>query len=233
VGPQKKRHGSSQDTEISARTEEFDKDIFLGSLRGFITEALIPVVKIIGKLHMPWTKKNVIHHYAEIMRVLKPGHVILSTTYGEISNIFNPGKYKHAILYVGVHEFPYGKYPAVIEATGEGVHIRPLFECLASKDNIAIMEWKLPYTANAFKSAMVWAFKQIGKGYDYRFLLDQGKIGMQNFYCSEYVYSFWHLMDSTNHFRLRKVMGTYTVIPDDFYKARSCWGLKYETGRPK
>src|SRR6185436_16570770 len=92
-------------------------------------------------------------------------------TLGELSNFFNPGKYKHAILYTGLEKFGRIKLPTpmIMEAIGEGVLYRPLVECLATKDEICVLRLREPLTREELERGLKWALAQEGKPYDYRF----------------------------------------------------------------
>lgn len=56
----------------------------------------------IGKLHMPWSRKEAdFSHYIRLMRVIKPGDIILTRTKGEGSTLIIPGYWKHNAVYIG------------------------------------------------------------------------------------------------------------------------------------
>ena len=73
-----------------------------------------PAIKVVGKLHWPYTHKQITADLVEeTLKVLKVGDVLCSTAYGEISNWVISGTHKHASVYVGDGR--------VVEAVGVGV----------------------------------------------------------------------------------------------------------------
>ena len=74
----------------------------------------IRLTKFIGHCHAPFTKKYVTGiDYLLAKDLLKPGMILITKTRGELSNLFIPGSFTHAAIYIG------SDY--VCEAIGKGV----------------------------------------------------------------------------------------------------------------
>jgi len=184
-------------------------------IRGIVAWLLTPVVFRLGKIHAPWSHKLAIEHYEEIVQNCKPGDILLSATAGELTNLFNPGKYKHAAIYLGNEN----GVPHIAEAIGKGVVRRTLYVFLASKDEVVAMRARLPIYRVNLGIALAWLNRQYGKPYDYQFELGT-KHGIKAFYCSELAYSFLGKAIPGFEFTLRVTMGVATVVPTDFYMAQ-------------
>ena len=184
-------------------------------MRTLVFKLMRPIVIFIGKIHVPYSVKSAAKSYFDILKVIQPGDVILSTTYGHASNLGNPGKFKHAILYIGAEN----SKPMIIEAIGEGVVKRTLVECIAEKDKIAVIRSnEISQDSPNLKVALEWANAQVGKPYDYDFDTT-GNDKYDNFFCSEFCLDVWHLIKADISFTLMEVFGVLTVVPTDFYRA--------------
>ena len=164
----------------------------------------------------------------EIIKNIKEGDILLSTSKGHLSNFFNKmvnkGKYNHALLYVG----NILNQPSIVEGVGEGVVIKPLNIFLLDKDFFCIIR---PYDSVANeqqkKEAIRFALAQIGKDYDYLFEMG-GKKGGESYFCSELVYEAYKHANTDIKFVRREVMGYETVAPNDFYNAKKYFRVIYE-----
>lgn len=187
---------------------------------------LMPVVKIIGKIMPPFSKKDPMINFYKILALLQPMDIILTTSRGHMSNLFNPGKYKHAIAYIGLEK----NIPQIIESTGEGVHQRTLVECMSTKDAIAVLRPNKQVFTNKkqVKDAIAWLKRQEGKPYDYQFDMNSQK-KFNNFFCSELIYYAIKEVNPQTNFTLMETFGVPTVSPMDFYKAKKKFDLVYET----
>lgn len=189
---------------------------------------LMPVVKIIGRIMPPFSKKDPMINFYKILDLLHPMDIILTTSRGHLSNLFNPGRYKHAIAYIGIEK----GIPQIIESTGEGVHQRTLVECMSTKDAIAVIRPNKQVFADKkqVKNAIAWLKKQEGKPYDYVFDMNSQK-KFKNFFCSELIYYAIKEVNPATNFVLMETFGVPTVSPMDFYKAKKKFDLIYETGK--
>ncbi|MGL4368253.1 MAG: YiiX/YebB-like N1pC/P60 family cysteine hydrolase [Spirochaetota bacterium] len=184
-----------------------------------------PVIKLVGKISVPYIDKDPMHNFYTITSLLRPMDIILTTSYGHMSNFFNPGKYKHAIAYVGETH----GVPMIVEAIGKGVIRRSLVECLSSKDEIAVLRPKEPVLNDAQKAgAIQWIEQQVGKPYDYQFDMNSQR-RYQSFFCSELIYFAIKQVNPETSFVLMDNLGVPTVSPGDFYRAEKKFDLIYET----
>jgi len=182
-------------------------------LRALLLKILMPFVKWMGKILPPYSVKNAIKTYYEWDRKIQPLDIILVNTAGHLSNIFNKGKWKHVVVFIGWEN----EIPMVVVALGIGVIKRPLIECIAVKDGQF-------YDLNR---GIEWVKEQIGKGYDFWFdNVSENKFA--NLYCSELGYFAWLHAFPEMKFELRKTLGVDTVTPDDFYEAAKIKNPKTE-----
>ena len=187
----------------------------------------MPAVKIIGRIIPPFSKKDPMINFYKILGLLQPMDIILTTSRGHLSNLFNPGRYKHARAYIGLEN----SIPQIIESTGEGVNQRTLVECMSTKDVIAVLRPNKQVFANKKQEqkAIAWLKMQIGKPYDYVFDMNSQK-KFNNFFCSELIYYAINEVNPDTTFTLMETFGVPTVSPMDFYKAKKKFDLIYETG---
>ena len=147
------------------------------SWHNYILNLATPLVKYLGKVHLPFTVKKIDgEFYFKYLKKLKPGDVILSTTKGQLSNLYNPTKFKHCAMYLGeIDGIPY-----VIEATAKGVIKTDLVTHFLTKDEIKILR---PVFLNAidhkFINENAYQIFQ-GTAYDYMFTK-----GNNSYYCYE------------------------------------------------
>jgi hypothetical protein len=187
---------------------------------------LIPLVKIIGKITLPYTKKDPMINFYIIKKLLRPMDIILTTSYGHLSNLFNPGKFKHALAYIGEEK----GIPVIIESIGEGVVKKTLVEWLSTKDVIAILRPKKNVISSnsQVNKAIRWLENQVGKPYDFVFDMNSQK-RFKNFFCSELIYFSIKHVNPETEFVLMNTFGVPTVTPTDFYRAHNKFQLIYET----
>lgn len=186
-------------------------------ISNWLINLLVPITKWLGELHIPFTRKKVNgNDFMQISQLIKPGMVILTKTYGELTNLLIPGVWSHAGIYVGD-----GK---IVEAIGSGVVEKDLAEFLLTKDKVCLLE---PYfVENQFQmdNAARFARSKVGFPYDYKF-----KSNNKAFYCSELVFaSYHHATGGLSPFELRETLGIETAIPDDIYNASKKWRKLYE-----
>ena len=145
-------------------------------MRSWLLKFLLPILKLVGKIHAPYAKKLIkAHHYHYAKRYLKPGYVLLSRTYGELTNLVIPGELKHGAIFCGKNR--------ITEALGVGVVINDLADFMFSKDEIVILRPLFCDDQDAVNAAQ-YALLQKGKPYDYEF-----KSSNQAFYCFELTYA--------------------------------------------
>ena len=198
----------------------------LQKIRNFLLKITTPILKLIDHVRAPFiTAQMCLGDALEIVNTLKPLDIILSIETGYIVNLINPGKWKHAIIYLGKDD---DGVPMVIEAIGQGVVRRNLYECLANKNYIAICRLKENLTKKQIKSGIDFATAQIGKNYDYNFDMETTR-KFQSFYCSELAYFTIREAAPDTEFTLKESLGVRTVIPSDFYLAKKYFNVVFET----
>lgn len=182
--------------------------------REILLKTLTPLIKIIGKIKDPFVREHMaLTDAVEILNTLKPLDIILSKSLAHLSNVFNVGTYKHAIVYIGLEN----GIPMIVEAIGKGVIKRNLYECLADKNFIAICRLEKGISKKGLQDGIDFANAQVGKSYDYGFDMDSNS-KYQNFFCSELAYYTIKTAVPDTEFKLIKTLGVETCIPDDFYK---------------
>ena len=137
-------------------------------IRKMILKILYPFTVWMGNQRMPYSVKKITgKEYKEIEALIKEGMVFLTVTRGELSNIVNPGFWKHGAMYIGEGR--------VIEALGRGVVIRDLVTFLLSKDYVAVLN---PLFADKFEMeiAALESQKWEGKQYDYWFEMSDNTV---------------------------------------------------------
>lgn len=147
-------------------------------LINFFLELITPVVKFVGQFHMPFSRKKISGaDYYRWRDLIEPGMVILTKTEGELSNLLNPTKIKHAGIYIGPIDSSGICY--VAEAVGKGVVLTDLVTFLTTKD-VAVGCFP-----KGFKTEMADALCEEALGFlhvPYDFIF---KLGKEAFYCFE------------------------------------------------
>ena len=188
-----------------------------------------PFVIWMGKVKMPFTsKQHIFSKFYEIQGMLKDGDIILSTSKGHLSKLFqkfvNKGKYNHTLIYAGEME----GHPSIVEAIGEGVLSKTLPLFLSDKDSICIIRpLQNVATAEQKKKAIEFAKNQIGKSYDFLFEVGGGE-GNKAYYCSELIFEAYKSANPNIGFMRRETLGYSSVAPNDFYNAKKFFEVIYE-----
>ena len=193
------------------------KNLLFQTLYFTFVKLLIPVIQFIGKIHLPFTsKEKLMKDYYEIERILEPADILLSTSYGHLSNLVNFGTWKHALMYIGKEN----NIPYIVEAVGDGVVKKSLAQWLSSKDEICILRLQGNIlTSTQKQKAVEWIKEQIGKPYDYSFD-SQTQDKFKNFYCSELCLGAVKAGNPEADIDLRDTNGIKTITPDDFYNMK-------------
>lgn len=115
--------------------------------------------------------------YRDVCRVLEVGDIIITRTNWCLSNLFIPGKYKHAIVYVGPLSEDYKMIPSTnptlnprmcVHATSDGVIVEDLLSILNHTDKLCIFRpmSDIPLYRETIANE---ALKNVGKQYDFSF----------------------------------------------------------------
>lgn len=185
----------------------------LALMRKHLLKWSMPVMKRIGMMHLPYTKKKIkARHYRDFIEVLMPGMVLTATTYGEASNLLIPGEMKHGAIYVGDG--------MVVEALGHGVVETDLIDFMLSKDHIKLYTPQFCEPEQGVLAAQ-WARSQIGTPYDYEFQSNNKAL-----YCFELTFAaYQEALEGKSPWVLYETMGEPTVVGDDFERAANKWKL--------
>lgn len=162
------------------------------------------LIKLVGKTHLPYmTCKITAKDFLLMQKELQAGDVILSHCNGFISNWLIGDFYTHAAIY--------SAYNTIVEATGEGVHSKHLFDYLKDLDYLIVLRYKnLSIDQTVFYNLLA---KTLGKKYDYTF-----EQSAERFYCSELIdYLFKNLDIGYNSIR-EKYLWKSVVTPQSFLK---------------
>jgi len=171
------------------------------SLRLSILNFLLPVSKLIAKIHAPFSHKKIWARHIEAARLyIKPGAVFVTLVEGELANVFIPGEVSHAAIASVEKDF-------VVEAKTSGVTKTNLIDFMMSKDRVIIL---YPTFTNelGMDCAAELCEIMIGRSYDFYFEPDN-----KAFYCSELIEFGYRKFDSWTK---RKSLGVFTVLPQDF-----------------
>lgn len=193
------------------------------NFRRELLKASIPLTKMIGKAHAPFSHKRVTaRDYRALKNHLQLGDVLLTRIRGELSNVFIKSHLTHGALYI--------KDDLILEAKGDGVvEADPIDFCL-TKDEIEVVRYWRPITDQR-KFALI-ALSLRGTPYDYLFETDfkktldnqSGKTGCPSLYCTEFVAAVYFLYFGFYFdFTPRDHLGSSTYMPDDFLAAERKW----------
>ena len=162
---------------------------------------------------------------------LRPGDIILSFSGGYMSNIFLPGKFKHAIVYIGDVEsrikaklrpedvglaswegsetLPNGQPIEIIEAVSEGVVYNSL-EHVFDGYMTRFVALRPQLSSSKLQEGLRDVFSYVGSEYDFNFDFSNGTRQC----CTELVYRMLHKRDDFD-FTLIKRAGVFTLSADD------------------
>jgi len=189
----------------------------LARLRKFLLGVAYPLTGFIGKVHMPYSHKQITSkQYREIKKILLPGMAMCTQTRGEMTNIFIPGFWSHAAIYVGDSK--------VMEAVSKGVVVTDLIDFLLTKDAVIVKD---PIFADRDQmiDAVTWALSQEGKGYDFYF--DKSN---DFFYCAEFLWlAYERTIGEMPFTKIDTMWGLPTVVPEDIVDAHKKWATRYDS----
>ena len=143
----------------------------------FLLKLLKPFIVLAGKIHAPFSHKKITGvEYYKWRDLIEPGMVMLTSTYGEFSNLINPSSLSHGALYLGGRDVKY-----IIESIGKGVLSKDLITFMTSKDEFILIKPKFG-TPEQHQKVCVEALKYEFLPYDYSF-----EANNKAFYCFELV----------------------------------------------
>jgi len=183
----------------------------LTKLRSILLKIAYPITTTIGKIQFPKSMLRSSFYYTTLNEIT-PGDVFVTRSEWNLANLFIPGFWGHAAIYVGLND---KGEPGVIEAIGEGVTRTDLFHFLSRKDDACLLRPLFATTMQRKKAAAI-AETLEHKKYDWEF-----RSGNDAFYCSEIIGYCYNQVLKVNPFELRETLGESTVTPEDIYKAES------------
>lgn len=189
-------------------------------IRRYLVRILKPLCVYLGRLHYSPKDRLIRASMVDAMcEVIQAGDVIVAFSRGELTSYFIEGEFKHAAMYIGAGQ--------IIQAIGTGVSTENFEDFCASKDRIAILRPKF-CDESYCKIAAMNATSQLGKPYDYYF-----EIGDGAFYCAELVeWAYRFATNGASPFTKKDVLGVDTVLPSDFYLAKSKFAIVIERPLP-
>jgi uncharacterized protein YycO len=171
------------------------------------------ILKLSGKLYFcknpMFVSYNPAHHKVtgvetrQILKLIKPGDILLRRYDGYLNTLCTPGFWGHAAICIGDN---------VIHAVGEGVIEEDLLD-FCRTDSIAVLRVnKKLLTGLAINNAI----KMLGKPYDYDFSPYGGTAKLDAMYCTKLVdYAYGHLFNDEYTYDT----GTPILVPDSIEKS--------------
>ena len=193
-------------------------------LNNLLSRTVEKVGRAASEIQLPLEKRASIKLRQKMVDVLKPGDVLITRHDTALTNLFLPGFWPHAALYVGTVEqrealgvevseataISWSNERCVLEALKDGVHFRPITETLAV-DNFVVLRPNLS-TAD-IKAGIERVVRHEGKLYNFDFDF----FSSDRLVCSEVVYrAFDGLGDLI--FPLTERAGRQTLSPEDLVR---------------
>lgn len=188
---------------------------FIHSIRTILLKLFVPIVQRVEyrRSRPTRTLPKSICDFLIVRQGLNVGDVLLSRTEGRFSNMFIPGFWKHAAIYIGDG--------LLIESTGsKGVVQTDLLSFLNRVDRCEIFKptFKKKDHLSFTGDVVRWARSILGSPYDHYF-----EPNVKTFYCSEVIWFVYREIGYGEIFGRREIFGVETVLPQDFADAKSKW----------
>lgn len=151
-----------------------------------------------------------------ILKILKPGDVLLRHYDKYLSGFFIRGYYYHAAMYIGKEKAGGNEYECVVHAISEGV-VKEDILSFTRCDGVAILRPKLTNqqesAEDATKNAVARAKKAVGLEYD----MDYNRKTLDKLYCSQLVVYCYRKYE--NEFIVsERGLSKGKYVPEDFLK---------------
>ena len=177
--------------------------------------------RLAADIAIPSPKKVTPDIRKSLMSLLEPGDIFITRHSKSLTNLFLPGFWPHAALYIGSaddrkrlkielsdkHEKDWGDKNCTFEALKDGLHFRPLHETL-NVDSFVVIR---PNMADQHKAkAISRVLKHAGKGYNFDFDFFRS----DQLVCTEVIYRAY---DGINNFNipLKERMSRKTLSAED------------------
>jgi hypothetical protein len=162
--------------------------------------------RVIAEARLQWREKRITEStIRQIEALLNPGDVIITRHDDAMSNLFLPGYWPHAALYLGQPE-----QRDVLEARKDGVLVRKLADTLAVDATVVL---RPDLTAGQIARALAQAITHEGKLYDFDFDFFRA----DRLVCTEVVYRAYDGVGDL-HFELTRRTGRLTLSAEDLVK---------------
>jgi len=162
--------------------------------------------RIVSELHNPWHNVRVSKRVlGELESILRPGDVIVTRRHDRFTNLFLPGFWPHAMLYLG-ERTPDERNP-ILEARKDGVRLRTVAGAL---DVDAFSVIRPCVDAGMIDIAIERALTHEGKLYDFDFDF----FTSDRLVCTELIYRAYDGLDGTR-FELTERAGKPTLSAED------------------
>lgn len=188
----------------------------------WLLELIRPIVKKIGAIHIPFSRKKVtgVHYYAYRDQIF-PGTILLSSTNGEFSNILNPMKIKHGGIYIGM----FNNIGYVLEATGKGVYLKDLVTFMTTKDLVMGLNPKIEVNETDLRSKID---KYLGASYDYQFSSDN-----KSYYCYELIAKIYNDIYPNIEIKMQETLFKHMVYGPESFLQNEHFELVFNTEERK
>ena len=175
-----------------------------------VQQAIFAIAEVFGRViaeaRLQWRTKRITEPTRrQIEALLEPGDVIITRHDDAMSNLFLPGYWPHAALYVGEPG-----QRQVLEARKDGVLFRTLDDTLAVDATVVI---RPNLTARQIARALAQAITHEGKLYDFDFDFFRA----DRLVCTEVVYRAYDGVGDL-HFELTRRTGRLTLSAEDLVK---------------
>lgn len=178
-------------------------------LRKALLELSLPLQRFLQIFTLP-ERAGCASWVREIEQDLLPGDIFVCRTKYHLTNLFIPGFYSHAAMYIGNGKF--------IEAVTAGVVETDIIDWVLNKDFIAHTR-PLYVSVQERENAVKVAKTLLGKSYDFMFEYDPSGDKNKAFYCSEIPYFCYQNTAWQQTFTYRVTLGQLTVTPQDYRNA--------------
>lgn len=173
-------------------------------IRYYITAIILPFIKLISKLGKPEPRRNQ-DDLNEILKILRPGDVLLTREDYRLSNLFIKGFWGHAAIAVN---------DGILEALPPKVRKSSITEFVLSVDSIVILRPTFPIEFTDIEK------EYLDKEYDFWFLPKNDM-----WFCSELCFDYLTLIAKDNGRAMGKVK---LLSPQDYYNSKILFEVMYE-----
>lgn len=191
------------------------------TLNNMLSRAVEKVGRTASEIQLPLEKRVSVERRNSMLDFLQPGDVLITRHDAALTNLFLPGFWPHAALYVGTEAqrevlgvnvdthiaSKWAGDKCVFEALKDGVRFRPITQTLAV-DNFVVLRPTL--SASEIRAGIERVVVHEGKLYNYDFDF----FGSEKLVCSEVVYRAYDGLGDLS-FPLIERAGRHTLSPED------------------